>query len=201
MRIIGAFAVDFIFFLLFAALCAILIKTNPKETMSMTCTSAQAAKLLKALNEQLDALHENERKSREFLASVGEDAESVRPAYDYAGMQKEIAAVEARVRAVKHAINVFNTTTTVPGFDMTVDELLVYIPQLTKTKAKLYEMMNKLPKEREQNYGHSGIIDYRYANYDPAVVRVDYDVVSTGLSAAQTALDTLNNTAELTIPE
>lgn len=60
---------------------------------------------------------------------------------------------------------------------MTIDEMLVYIPQLTRLKNKLLEMKSRLPKERvEEQYGRpSNIIDYRYANYDIAAVEADYE--------------------------
>lgn len=120
----------------------------------------------------------------------------MRPSYDYAATQAELARLEKTIRQIKHALNIFNTTHIVPGFNMTVDELLVYIPQLTKRKAKLYEMKGRLPKAREpQLYGKGGyVIDYRYTNYDSTAVAQDYAAVSEELAKAQTALDVLNNT-------
>ena len=42
----------------------------------------------------------------------------------------------------------------VDGFGITIDEMLVYIPQLTKRKIKLLKMKSRLPKERvEEQYG------------------------------------------------
>mgnify|MGYP006958135984 FL=1 len=136
----------------------------------MNYTSAQANKLLKKLNDEYTALLDKETRSRDFRAAMGEDVESVRPAYDYAETQTRLAALEAKIRKLKHAINIFNATQTVDSFDMTIDELLVYIPQLTKRKSKLLEMKSRLPKERvEEQYGRqSSIIDYTYANYDIA---------------------------------
>ena len=77
---------------------------------------------------------------------------------------------------------------------MTIDELLVYIPQLTKRKSKLLEMKSRLPKERvEEQYGRqSNIIDYTYANYDIAAVEADYEKAADELSRAQLALDAAN---------
>lgn len=57
-----------------------------KEEITMKMTSAQAAKLLRQLKEELSALHLRENNSRCFLASLGEDPESVRP--DYARTKK-----------------------------------------------------------------------------------------------------------------
>lgn len=101
---------------------------------------------------------------------------------------------------VKHAINLFNTTHTVPGFDLTIDEMLVLIPQLTKRKNKLAEMKERLPKTREQTYGKSNIVDYRYINYDSDAAASEYEKAAELLSRAQTALDTVNNTETLEIP-
>lgn len=90
---------------------------------------------------------------------------------------------------------VFNATHVVPGFDMTIDEMLVYIPQLTRRKAKLAEMKAKLPKSRVSEVGAriSNVIDYTYLNYDLAEVEADYERVSDELSDAQLALDAVNS--------
>ena len=81
-------------------------------------------------------------------------------------------------------------------FDMTIDEMLVYIPQLTKRKAKLQTMKNRLPKARCSNNYNKNIIDYEYINYSLDEVREDFDKVSDELARAQIALDTVNNTVE-----
>ena len=47
----------------------------------MTYTSAQAAKLLRRLNDEYAAMLEREALSREFNAAVGENVDAVRPAY------------------------------------------------------------------------------------------------------------------------
>ena len=102
----------------------------------MKYTSAEANKLLKKLNDEYAALLDREKRSREFRAAMGEDIESVRPAYHYGEMQQRLAEMEQTIRSLKHAINRFNVTHQVDGFDMTIDEMLVYIPQLTKRKEK-----------------------------------------------------------------
>ena len=94
--------------------------------------------MLRKLNDNYQALIDKEELSREFDAAVGEDVESVRPAYDYSAVQAQLDTIQAQVRRIKHAINVFNTTHIVPGFDMTVDEMLVHIPQLTKKKENVF---------------------------------------------------------------
>ncbi|MCR5467243.1 MAG: DIP1984 family protein [Lachnospiraceae bacterium] len=165
----------------------------------MKYNSAQAAKLLSKLQQDFDQLAVFEANAKTFLASVGEDPESVRPEYDYKATKKELDALSAKIRKVKHAINAFNTTTVVPEFGITIDELLVYIPQLSAKKAKLRGMADTLPKARENNYGKSNIIDYRIANYDIKQVKKDLDAVTEELSKAQLALDTINHSVEFDI--
>ena len=85
---------------------------------------------------------------------------------------------------------------------MTIDEMLVYIPQLTNRSRKLYDMKSKLPKTRDNagSYGRGGnIIDYRYANYDIKAAEADYEKITDELSRAQTALDLINSTETIDI--
>ena len=167
----------------------------------MRYTSAEAAKLLKKLNEEHAFQLSMEAQSREFLAAMGEDVESVRPAYDYAAVQEKLDKLEKDIRTVRHAINVFNLTHEVPGFNMTVDQMLVYLPQLTARRNKLYMMKNRLPKVREtaSGFGNNKLIDYNYANYDIAQAESDCAEAEALLAKAQTALDLLNTTETMEI--
>ncbi len=166
----------------------------------MKMTSAQAAKLLRQLNDEMRTLRVREDNTKTYLASVGEDPRAVRPKYYYAAMQKQQREIERKIRVVKHALNVFNVTHIIPEFDMTIDEMLIYLPQLSKQCSKLSSMKDTLPKQREPSqYQNSQMIDYRYANYDPKRVEQDYITLSSKLARAQTALDLINNTEELEI--
>lgn len=168
----------------------------------MEYTSAEAAKLLRKLKEEKAALELKEQKSYIFVAAVGEDVEAVRPAYDYAAVQGELAELDRKIRVVKHAISVFNITRNVPGFDMTIDQMLVYIPQLTARKMKLSEMKDRLPRQRESavSFGRgSAIIEYSYANYEIETAQAEYAAAAEELAKAQTALDVINNTEKMDI--
>ena len=144
----------------------------------MKCTSAEAGKMLRKLMEEKSSIEMREHNGKEFLAAVGE---------------------ERKIRKLKHALNVFNSTTVIPEFDMTIDEMLVYIPQLTAKKNKLSSMKDKLPKVREQNRMNSSILDYRYLNYDVVEVAAEYEKATDTLAKAQNALDAVNMTMTLDI--
>ncbi len=164
----------------------------------MQCTSAEAAKLLRKLSEEKAALESQEAQSCTFRAAVNEDIGTARPEYDYAETQAKLAALDEKIRTVKHAVNTFNLTHEVPGFNMTIDMMLVYIPQLTKKRQKLSVMANRLAKIREV-VRVAGVIEYTYANYDIEQAKKDYDAVTDELSRAQTALDVLNNSVKFEI--
>ena len=85
---------------------------------------------------------------------------------------------------------------------MTIDEMLVYIPQLTRRKNKLAAMKNRLPMERaEEQYGRrTALIDYSYANYDIAAVEADYAQAADELARAQMALDAANQQDTFELP-
>ena len=99
---------------------------------------------------------------------------------------------------MKHALNVFNATTTVDG--MTIDEILVYLPQLRDRKTRLSYMVGRMPKQRARSSvlsrysGQTPIIDYEYANYDIQKAEADYRAVSEEIARLQTKLDAVNST-------
>ena len=166
----------------------------------MKYTSAEVAKLLRLLNEKHAGIRELERKSAVFTAAIEENIEDVRPEYDYKDIQSQLAELEEKIRVVKHLINSFNLVTTVPGYDMTVDQMLVYIPQLSEKKRKLSEMACRIPRERvSSGYGKKAIVEYEYANYNIPEVRAELLAVTDELSRAQTALDVVNNSMSFEI--
>lgn len=166
----------------------------------MRVTSAQAAKLLRQLNDELRALQLKEANSSSFVAAIQEDVESVRPAYNFKEMRDAQAEVECKIRKVKHAINVFNTTTIIPDFNNTIDEMLVYLPQLNRQCEVLSKMRDAMPKVRvSSGYSSGNIIDYKYANYDIEEVSKYYAELSDTLAKAQTVLDLVNSTVEFEI--
>ena len=62
----------------------------------MKYTSSEAAKLLRQLNDELDSAYAKELKMRTFPAFLGEDVDSVRPAYDFAATREKNELNEMR---------------------------------------------------------------------------------------------------------
>ena len=170
-----------------------------RRDKDMLVTSKEANKLLQQLEQEHRSLLSKEYDTKSFLAAVGEDVESCRPEYDYAKVQDELAELENKIIKLKHQINRFNTETIVDGFDKTIDEMLVYIPMLTRRKEKLNGMKNALAKTREAVNMRSTIIDYRYANYDINKALEDYYATLEELSKAQVALDKVNVTKKFEV--
>ena len=164
-------------------------------------TSAQAAKELKRLNEQHTALLDKELKASVFTAAIQEDIEMARPEYCYGNIQTDLRIIEEKIISLKHSINQFNLTYMIEGFDMTIDQMLVYIPQLTARKKKLEKMASRLSKERISNgfARSSNFIEYTYCNYDVSDAKYDLEETAKELAAAQMALDLANTTVEFDV--
>ena len=162
----------------------------------MKVTSAQANKILRKLNDDKAMLLENESESSTFVAATVENIEDARPAYSYDEVRRRVNELDSLIRRVKHAINLFNTKSVLPGTDMTIDEALVYIPQLTQRKNSLYRMRLTPEKQRRDTSRGTNIIEYTYANFDPKKAGEDYDKASDELARLQNALDLVNSTVE-----
>ena len=128
----------------------------------MKYTSAEAAKLIKSLNEQRSALATEIIKKSTFPAAMGEDPETVRPEFNLTEALRTLDKLEERIRQVKHELNIFNATTVIPEIEMTIDQVLIYIPQLSYRKDILGEMARRLPKERDMSpyLSSSPIVSY-----------------------------------------
>lgn len=159
-------------------------------------TSQEANKILKQLKDKRDSILILETKSKYFIVASTEDAESVRPNYNFKETSERIADIDNKIRILKHALNVFNTTTTLPDCeDFTIDRCLVYLPQLTERRKRLDEMRKHLPKERVDGWrsGSNNIIEYVYLNYDVNEVEAEYQKICKTISNIQMKLDFVNN--------
>ena len=162
-------------------------------------TSAAANKLLKQLQDDKNYLLDYENNSSTYIRVSGYDDE--RPEYNYSQTRDEINAIDAKICKIKHAINLFNCTTTLPDMDITVDAALVKMAQLNKEKDRLDIMRKRLPVSRRQNrYGDSSqLVEYTCANYDIEVAKNDYNDIAAEIRALQIGIDYINQTEKFEI--
>ncbi len=165
----------------------------------MKLTSAEANKLLRKLNDDHEALKGREAESRIFVAATTENLEDARPDYDYDATQRSLAELEEQIRTIKHAINRFNVSQMIDESGMTIDQALVYIPQLSDRKRKLAVMRSAQKKKRNVSNRSSNLIEYTYTNYDVEEAERDYQATIAELSRVQNALDLVNSTVSFEI--
>lgn len=165
--------------------------------MEKMVTSAYANKLLKQLEEDRAYWRKLENESDTYLAASNE--EPVIPAYDYETVSATLAEIDRKAARIKHAINLYNTTTVLEledGTAMTIDEALVVMAQLNSRKSKLDTMRKRLPKDRASAIYRGGntLVEYRYVNYDPERVKADFESISARVMDIQLKLDQANQT-------
>ena len=163
----------------------------------MKMTSAYANKLLKSLSDEKSYWTNKEEASRTYVAAVGEDP--VIPEYDYSAVSDTLNEIDRKTVIIRHALNLANATAKIPVGDteMSVDSILVKMAQLNYRKTTLDTMRKCLPKMRESSHSFSSrnaVPEYRYTNYDPELVKRDYERISGKIMEMQIALDQYNQT-------
>ena len=156
------------------------------------------AKKINALKEELKDLERYENQSCTFSFTVGEDLKDIRPSYDYKETQKRYMELTEEIRKLRHTMNVFNTSTIVPGFNMTVDQMLCYLPQLRERKQTLKKMKDKPISGRSSSI-LEGVVKYDYCNYSVQKATEDYKKIADEYAKAHTALDLINVTGEIEV--
>ena len=163
----------------------------------MKMTSAYANKLLKNLADEKSYWTGKEISSRTYIAAINE--EPVIPEYDYSAMSETLNEIDRKTIIIKHALNLANATAKIPIGDteMSVDSILVRMAQLNSRRTTLDIMRKCLPKMREKEYSfnsRNAVPEYRYTNYDPELVKQDYERISGEIMEMQIALDRYNQT-------
>lgn len=164
----------------------------------MFITSSEASKLLAKLTNDKETILSNEVAKRVFCAATSEDPEKLRPDYSFSVTQEKIDKINRRIMEIRHKLNLFNTSTVVID-GLTIDQVLIRMPQLQKQKNKLQRMMRASEKTRVSITGN--IIDYEYTNYNPKEAKNAFDEVSKEIDDLQLALDAINNTVKFEIDD
>ena len=166
-------------------------------------TSAYASKLLKKLTDERNYLANIENSRNTYFADEG--TEPVIPDYDYHETKQKISNLNDKIMMIRHAINLSNTTTLLQIGDkeLTVDSVLIRMPQLQAVKERLDDMRKNQQKEltrwRRWRYSIDEKAEIKYANYNIEDAKADYDKISSEIMMMQLALDRHNQTAEFEV--
>jgi hypothetical protein len=81
---------------------------------------------------------------------------------------------------------------------MTIDQVLVYMPQLREAMNRYADMASRIDKVRVTGYSKtSGLIEYEYTNYDIRQARLLYEEARDELARVQLALDQVNSSVDI----
>ena len=137
----------------------------------MKLTPDGAQKLIHSLEEERKQLVDQINKLALFVVAVSEgNPEELRPEFDFTATVDGIRSIDEKIRKIKHARNVFNTTTVLPEEKMTVDEALVLMATLNNNYGYFADLGNRQPKTRNRTQ-YKGEIEYTYTNYNIIVFR------------------------------
>ena len=162
--------------------------------MTKQFTSASAGKYIKSLEDKKAHILGAERRDSTYQCSTGEEPEA--PAYDYRVTRDEVAAIDAEVLAVRHALHLFNNSAVLPGCGLTIDEALIKLAMMGKELAILSELRRTPVKQRlsASRWDSSGRVEYEYVNFDPAEAERDYLDLSSRIADLQLEIDLVNQT-------
>ena len=165
----------------------------------MQISPAYASKLIRQKNEQIRLLLAQEKELSTTTACLDEDVTKLRGQYNFSTFQKKVETLNREVVALKHAINLFNISTVLPGLGYTIDAALVRMKILSDQKMRFATMKRVQPVTRiGSGYGNKQP-EYVYRNYDSADVERAYDAVESELTDIQLALDKANLESTITV--
>ena len=115
-------------------------------------------------------LLKEEKKACSYRVMEGEDPSAKKPEYDYEETWNQIMEFDDSIRSVKHAINSFSVSRYVPEYDMTLDELEMYLEDLDRRFNTLKELGDAHPIKRTIV---NRSVRHTIANYDLKQARKD----------------------------
>jgi len=164
----------------------------------MKYTSAAANKLIKILEDKKQYLLQMESNNSTYI--LAQDEKQDIPDYDFNDINKQVDEIDYKIKTLKHALNIFNTTTVLP-LGITIDEALVEMAQLNNKLYRLDSMRKAKNKKRLPGSlaGRRDIAEYEYLNYDPKDVDKVYEENYNRVQQIQLALDKVNQTIEFEV--
>ena len=162
----------------------------------MKINSDYANKIIRNLQSEMSSLLEAEQ--RDCTYSHAPNEKPVIPQYDFQNTQQRLSELRRKIAVLRHAINGFNITTKLSGFDMTVDEGLGYMSILNLEKKRLHNLSIVPETARRREYG-SKEPDIVHRNFDMEAVQAAYKETCNELMRIQQAVNIANLTEEFEV--
>ena len=115
-------------------------------------------------------LRKEEKKACSYKVMEGEDPSAKKPEYDYEETRDQLKYFDDSVRLAKHTINSFSVSRYVPEYNMTLDELEMYLEDLDRRFNTLKELGDAHPIKRTIV---NRSVRHTIANYDLKQARKD----------------------------
>ena len=115
-------------------------------------------------------LLKEEKKACSYRVMEGEDPSAKKPEYDYEETRNQLMEFDDSVRLAKHTINSFSVSRYVPEYNMTLDELEMYLEDLDRRFNTLKELGDAHPIKRTIV---NRSVRHTIANYDLKQARKD----------------------------
>lgn len=160
-------------------------------------TIAEANKLVKKWNSEVQQLYSQENRRRVYLRSESNPNAAHIPDYDFNETREQISALTKNIAVLKHDVNKFNVTTRLKQAGLTIDEALVKMSFLTKEKDTLEEMQTIEADTINNTYGSTTSVVHKIANFSMNAVTKRYKEVMAELTALQLELDYVNSTEQI----
>lgn len=168
--------------------------------MGRLVTSAAANKILRSLEDEKQYILLMEEESSIYIETEG--VSPIVPQYDYAETERKLEEIDQKVMRIKHAINMFNCATMLPGLGITIDQGLVKMAQLNNRRKILDSMRKRNSKARKKDfYGSSKFVEYECVNYDVNDINQTYDMISQQITDLQMEIDLCNQTMRFEIED
>ena len=115
-------------------------------------------------------LLKEEKKVCSYRVMEGEDSSAKKPEYDYEETLNQLMEFDDSIRSAKHTINSFSVSHYVPEYNMTLDELEMYLEDLDRRFNTLKELGDAHPIKRTIV---NRSVRHTIANYDLKQARKD----------------------------
>ena len=159
----------------------------------MKICNAEAMKMIKSLEKDLERIRLNEELNSVFSYKEGE--QKILPEYDYAKARQEKEEINAKIRKIKHALAIANTVFKIDYFNITIGEALVYLAQLNNEYDELEELANR--RKITRHITSNGVLEYTECTYEPEQVKQDRKEIYAQICKLQVAIDRANLNSEI----